>query len=62
MAGSTDKVELGYYYEKDTPKKHRFSIDDDQGISGSIYINRSRPIPKVIVLTRDEGLDLNKRS
>lgn len=44
-------VELVARYDRDTKRMHRYLVESEHGIAGSIYINKSaHPLPKRIVL------------
>lgn len=49
---SDEKEIKGHYtFDKDSKRYHRFKIEADEGITGSIYIpKKTEPLPKKLVL------------
>ena len=53
MSEKNDELTVSgrYRYNKDSKKYHRFQIETDEGITGSIYIPQTtEPLPKKLVL------------
>jgi hypothetical protein len=46
-----EKVEVTATYDRDSKRYHRYLIDEDQGITGTLYIPKEeREIPKEILI------------
>ena len=49
--GETKIVEITARYDADTKRTHRFLLESEHGIAGSIYISKdTRPLPKDIAV------------
>jgi hypothetical protein len=49
------EVECKFKYEQDSKRFHRFKVESEEGITGSIYVPRdANGIPERIVLVRDK--------
>jgi len=37
-------------YDRDVKGTHRFIIDDEQGVTGTIYIPKTEPVPDTVTI------------
>lgn len=45
-----NKVEVVATFDDDSKRFHRFLIDEGQGITGSVYVPKSSPVPDIVTI------------
>ena len=50
--GNEKEVRGRFQYEQDSKHYHRFKIEIDKGIKGSLYISKDSELPDKVVLER----------
>ena len=37
-------------YDQDSKRYHRFKIDESQGLTGTIYVSKDKPVPDTVTI------------
>lgn len=47
---ANEQIEVVATFDDDTKRQHRFTIDEGQGITGSIYVPKGSAVPDIVTI------------
>jgi hypothetical protein len=47
---ANEQIEVVATFDDDTKRMHRFTIDEGQGITGSVYIPKGSAVPDIVTI------------